>query len=93
MVPLQIRLTAHAEHDLLRIPDELRRRVKHDILALARGAIPFTQLKKLQGFTPPVWQLTSGRFRVLYRREGEVLWLLRVVAKSAQRDAFRSLQR
>jgi mRNA-degrading endonuclease RelE of RelBE toxin-antitoxin system len=74
-------LTAHAERDLLRLPDELRQRVKRDILALSLGHIPMAQVKKLQGFSPPVWQLTSGRFRVLYRRQPEELLVLRVVAK------------
>ena len=90
--PLNLCLTAHAERDLLDIPHELRQRIKADLLALAKGYIPFAQLKKLKGFAPPVWQLTSGRFRVLYRREPEVLLILRVVPKPAQQHALRSLR-
>lgn len=70
-----------------------RHRVKADILRLAGGQIPYSQLKKLRSFAPPVWQLTSGRFRILYRRESERLLILRVVAKPNQRDLFRSLRR
>ena len=90
--PLELHLTAHAERDLLRIPHEPRQGIKADLLALAKGQIPFAQLKKLKGFTPSVWQLTSGRFRVVYRREAETLLILRVVPKPAQRNAFRSLR-
>lgn len=90
--PLELLLTGHAETDLLRIDGPSRQRLKADILRLARREIPFAQLKKLRSFKPPVWQLTSGRFRVLYRREAEGLLILRVAAKSEQKDLFRSLR-
>jgi len=90
--PLELLLTRNAEKDLLGIPVEVRQRIKTDILRLAHGQIPFAQLKKLRSFTPPIWQLRSGRFRVLYRREGERLLILRVVAKPDQRDLFRFLR-
>lgn len=90
--PLKLLLTRHAEGDLLGIEPTLRRRIKADILRLAHGEIPFPQLKKLRSFTPPLWQMTSGHFRILYRRESETLLILRVVAKSEQRDLFRSLR-
>ena len=89
--PLELSLTRHAEADLLRIEEAPRQRVKADILRLAKGQIPLGQSKKLRNFTPPLWQLTSGRFRILYRREEEQLLILRVVAKPEQRDLFRSL--
>lgn len=88
----QLVLTRHAEKDLLSLPDDVRQRVKADLLRLAGTQIPFSQLKKLRGFTPPIWQLTSGRFRVIYRRADERLLILRVVAKPDQKDLFRSLR-
>ena len=90
--PPEFLLTRRAESDLLQIEPDLRQRVKVDILRLARREIPFSQLKKLRSFTPPIWQLTSGHFRILYRREGERLLILRVVAKPDQKDLFRSLR-
>lgn len=90
--PLEVVLTRHAERDLLRIPEEFRRRVKADILRLAEGRVPIGQFKKLSGLSPPTWQLTSGRFRVLYRRFGEQLVLLRVIAKSDQARRLRALR-
>jgi mRNA-degrading endonuclease RelE of RelBE toxin-antitoxin system len=90
--PLELQLTRHAEADLLRIPADFRQRIKADILRLAQGQIPFAQLKKLRSFTPPIWQLTSGRFRIFYRREGEQLLILRVVAKPDPQDLLRSLR-
>lgn len=91
--PLELVLTQHAERDLLAIPSELRQRIKADLLRLAAGHIPLSQLKKLRGFVPALWQLTSGEFRVFYRRAGEQVLLLRVVRKPHQRQALRSLQR
>ena len=90
--PLELVLAQHAERDLLAIPQAFRVRVKSDILRLAEGRIPFGQLKKLTGFSPPLWQLTSGRYRVFYRRSGEQLLLLRVVHKPDQQRSLRSLR-
>ena len=90
--PLELVLAQHAERDLLTIPPVFRERVKSDILRLAKGRIPFGQLKKLSGFSPPLWQLTSGRYRIFYRRLGEQLLLLRVVHKPDQQRSLRSLR-
>ena len=90
--PLDVVLTRHGERDLLHIPDALRQRVKADIQRLAAGQLPLHQTKKLHGFNPALWQLTSGEFRVLYRRSGEELLLLRVVHKPHQSRALRSLR-
>jgi len=87
--PLKLLLTRHAEKDLLHLAEEFRHRIKADILRLARGEIPYAQLKKLRSFKPPTSQMTSGRFRILYRRESELLLILRVVSKPDQRDLFR----
>ena len=90
--PLEIVLTQHAERDLLRIPDEFRQRIKTDILRFAEGRLPIRQVKKLSSYAPPLWQLTSGSYRVVYRRLGEQLLLLRVVHKPDQARALRSLR-
>ena len=90
--PLELVLTQHAERDLLRIPEDFRQRVKADSLRLAEGRIPIGQVKKLSGYAPALWQLTSGRYRVVYRRLGEQLLLLRVVHKPEQARALRPLR-
>lgn len=90
--PRRLLLTQRAEKDLLSLETAVRQRIKADILRLAQNQIPFQQLKKVHGFAPPIWQLTSGRFRVIYRRETEQLLILRVVAKPDQKDLFRSLR-
>ena len=88
----QLLVTQRAEKDLLSLETDVRQRIKADILRLAQNQIPFQQLKKVHGFTPPIWQLTSGRFRIIYRRETLHLLILRVVAKPDQKDLFRSLR-
>ena len=90
--PRELLLTQKAERELLHIPDEPRQRVKSDILRLAQGRLPLAQLKKLHGFTPAIWQLTSGEFRVLYRRSEEHLLILRVIHKPDQARVLRSLR-
>jgi mRNA-degrading endonuclease RelE of RelBE toxin-antitoxin system len=90
--PLELVLTRHAERDLLAIPEDVRQRVKADLRRLAQGRLPPTQVKKLHGFSPAIWQLTSGRYRVFYRRLGEELLLLRAVHKPEQLRALRSLR-
>ena len=90
--PLDLVLTRKAERDLLHIPSELRQRIKADILRLAEGGVSLGQLKKLHGFSPAIWQLTSGEFRVLYRRLGEQLLVLRVIPKPYQQRVLRSFR-
>lgn len=90
--PLELLLTRHAERDLLSIPSEFRQRIKADLLRLTQGRIAWTQVKKLQSFSPSVWQLTSGRFRVFYRRTGEQVLILRVVPKPEQTQALRAFR-
>ena len=90
--PLHLILTQRAERDLLNLPDDRRRRVKADIMRLAQGMLPPGQVKKLHGFSPAIWLLTSGEFRVLYRRLHEQLLLLRVVHKPDQVRALRALR-
>ena len=90
--PLEIVLTQHAEHDLLHLSEEFRQRVKADILRLAEGRLPSGQVKKLSGYAPALWQLTSGSYRVIYRRLREQLLLLRVVHKPDQARALRALR-
>ncbi len=90
--PLELVLTRHAERDLLNIQHDARQRVKEDVLRLAKGHIPLGQLKRLHGFSPSLWQLSSGTFRVFYRRMGEQLFLLRVVPKPKQARALRALR-
>ncbi len=43
-------------------------------------------VKKLRDFKVPTWRLRVGRYRVLYRRESQVLI---VVAISDRKDAYR----
>ena len=90
--PLHLVLTQRAERDLLSLPDDRRQRVKADNVRLAHGTLSPRQVKKLHGFSPAIWQLTSGEFRVLSRRLHEQLLLLRVVHKPDQVHALRSLR-
>lgn len=85
-------LTRHAQKDIQDLAPDYAKRIKNDLIRLAEGNIPSAQTKKFSSFTPPVWQLTTGRFRILYRADKERLLILRVIAKSDQNDVLRGLR-
>ena len=85
-------LTRHAQEDIQSLESVFAKQIKSDLIRLIEGKIPTAQIKKLRTFTPPVWQLTSGRFRILYRPEKERLLILRVIPKSDQKDTLRRLK-
>lgn len=89
-----IRYTRRAQRDLDALASSDRQRILKDIQRLCRWDLPMTQLKKLKGFDPPVWQMDSGAFRVFYRWEAPHLWILgalrkpQAVHRLRQRDPF-----
>jgi len=44
-------------------------------------------VKKLQGYQPPVWRLRVGNWQVLYRREDRCMLVRRILDR---KDAYRS---
>ncbi len=52
----------------------------------AYAARDIGDIKKLRNFKLPTWRLRVGRYRVLYRREGQSLI---VVAVNDRKDAYR----
>lgn len=73
-----------AERDLARLPAADARVIVDAFAAYAARGLG--DIKKLRDFKLPTWRLRVGRYRVLYRREGQVLI---VVAISDRRDAYR----
>ena len=93
-LPDHVRITARAEHDLAKLlkkdPQRVAR-VWEDVKKLASGTLP-QRPKKLKGFTPPMWQLDSGEFRIFHTWEGPILWIRGVLKKSEQSHRFRAMR-
>jgi len=81
---MEVRYERSAERDLARLPAADARVIVDAFAAYAARGLG--DIKKLRDFKVPTWRLRVGRYRVLYRREGQVLI---VVAVSDRKDAYR----
>ncbi|MBI5588566.1 MAG: type II toxin-antitoxin system RelE/ParE family toxin [Deltaproteobacteria bacterium] len=73
-----VRITGSATDDLDGIRD--RGQIISDIRRLCDNPLPTgANIKKLKGFNPPLYRLRSGGYRVLYRIEGLVVTIMRVI--------------
>jgi mRNA-degrading endonuclease RelE of RelBE toxin-antitoxin system len=85
--------TAHAARDTEGLPASHREQVLADLWTLA--ASPFPQgvrIKKLKGFSPPLYRLRAGDYRVLYRIDGKTLTVYRIIPRSQLDRILRSLK-
>jgi len=77
-----IQITQSAIDDLDTIPKELRKKILPDIRNLSSNPFPIgTMIKKLKGFKPPLYRLRSGDYRVLYRVQGNMVTIMRVIGR------------
>ena len=58
---------------------------------LALKTIPVGQYKKLQGWKRKLWEIDSGRFRVVFHWRGEVLFIVAVFPKADQAKVLKHL--
>lgn len=92
-LPENILLLPSASRDLARL---LRRhqqefyRVLEDLIRLGKGESPPQGKKKLKSVD--AFQIDSGRYRVVYSRQGTNYVILAVFAKPDQRDILRHLR-
>ncbi|MBI4063876.1 MAG: type II toxin-antitoxin system RelE/ParE family toxin [Elusimicrobia bacterium] len=92
-IPENVQLSARAARDLKSLYKKNRQeteRIVHDIVRLAKKALPATQSKKLSGMGN-VWELDSGRYRVAYLWQGPILFIVTVFSKSDQLKIFKHL--
>ncbi|RPH80973.1 MAG: type II toxin-antitoxin system RelE/ParE family toxin, partial [Nitrospiraceae bacterium] len=64
-----IEVSPHAERDLAKLPDTIARLILEEILArLSTEPIQEmkTRIKRLTGFSPPLYRLRVGDYRVCY---------------------------
>jgi len=93
-LPANVTLSSRTERDLKGLyrkhPQEVLGIVR-DMARLALRSIPAGQYKKLQGMKRKLWELDSGRFRVVFYWEGQVLHIVAVFPKADQARIFRHL--
>lgn len=78
METFSVRLTKSAVGDL--DAAQGRAQIVSDIKRLYDNPLPTgVNIKKLKGFNPPLYRLRSGDYRVLYRIEGQVVTIMRVI--------------
>lgn len=85
--------SAAAQADLERLdPDDAIQVVTDAAAHLSESPLPIgkTRLKRLSGFTPPLYRLRSGDFRAYYRIHGTEVVILRVTDR---KDAEKLLKR
>jgi mRNA-degrading endonuclease RelE of RelBE toxin-antitoxin system len=85
--------SAAARADLERLdPDDAIQIVTDVATHLSDSPLPIgkTRLKRLSGFTPPLYRLRSGDFRAYYRMHGTEVVILRVTDR---KDAEKLLKR
>ncbi len=95
MPPAKFRIvySAAAQADLERLDLDDAIQVVTDAAAhLSNTPLPIgkTRLKRLSGFTPPLYRLRSGDFRAYYRIHGAEVVILRVTNR---KDAEKLLKR
>jgi len=75
-----IRITSSAAGDLDSTQD--RGQIISAIRGLCGNPLPTgANIKKLKGFNPPLYRMRSGDYRVLYRIEGLVITIMRVISR------------
>jgi mRNA interferase RelE/StbE len=88
-----IQTTQTAVDDLNNIPKELRNKILPDIRNLSSN--PFlsgSSIKKLKGFKPPLYRLRSGDYRILYRVQGHLITIMRIIDRKELERVIRRLK-
>ena len=88
-----IQTTQTAVDDLDNIPKELRNKILPDIMNLSSNPFLFgSNVKKLKGFKPPLYRLRSGDYRILYRVQGQLITIMRVIDRKELERVIKRLK-
>jgi mRNA-degrading endonuclease RelE of RelBE toxin-antitoxin system len=88
-VTFQVFLSEKAQRDLDSFPDKITNQILADCARLASNPIPDgKRIKKLQGFKEPLYRLRAGDYRVLFKRSGTRLDIVRILSKPDFQKAY-----
>lgn len=78
MRKFSVNITGSAAGDIAAEQD--KRQIISDIRGLCDNPLPTgVNIKKLKGFNPPLYRMRSGDYRMMYRIEGLVVTIMRVI--------------
>ena len=85
----QVFLSEKAQRDLDSYPDKIANQILADCARLAGNPIPDgKRIKKLQGFREPLYRLRAGDYRVVFKRSGTRINIVRVLSKPDFQKAY-----
>jgi mRNA-degrading endonuclease RelE of RelBE toxin-antitoxin system len=88
-VTFQVFLSEKAQRDLDAIPTKQADQILADCRRLADDPIPDgKRVKKLQGFKDALYRLRAGDYRVVFRRTGTRIDIVRVLSKGDFQRAY-----
>ncbi|BFU93797.1 MAG: hypothetical protein NTNFB02_05190 [Nitrospira sp.] len=85
----QVFLSAHVQRDLDSCSDKITKQILNDCARLADDPIPDgKRIKKLQGFKDNLYRLRAGDYRVVFKRSGSRIDIVRVLSKPDFQKAY-----
>jgi len=88
-VTFQVFLSEKAQRDLDAFPDKIASQILADCARLANDPIPDgKRIKKLQGFKESLYRLRAGDYRVVFKRSGARIDIVRVLSKPDFQKAY-----
>lgn len=92
MRKFSVNITGSAAGDLDATQD--RKQIISDIRGLCDNPLPTgVNIKKLKGFNPPLYRLRSGDYRVLYRIEGSIVTVMRVIDRKELEKTIKGIRK
>jgi mRNA-degrading endonuclease RelE of RelBE toxin-antitoxin system len=88
-VTCQVFLSIHAQRDLDGFSNKITNQILADCARLADDPIPDgKRIKKLQGFKDNLYRLRTGDYRVVFKRSGTRIDIVRVLSKPDFQKAY-----
>jgi len=88
-VTFQVFLSEKAQRDLDRFSDKITNQILADCARLAGNPIPDgKRIKKLQGFKDTLYRLRAGDYRVVFKRSGTRIDIVRILSKPDFQKAY-----
>lgn len=85
----QVYLSEKAQRDLDRFSDKIANQILTDCTRLGNDPIPDgKRIKKLQGFQDNLYRLRAGDYRVVFKRSGARIDIVRVLSKPDFQKAY-----
>ena len=85
----QVFLSENAQRDLDSFSDKIANQILTDCARLAGDHIPDgKRIKKLQGFRDTLYRLRAGDYRVVFKRSGTRIDIVRILSKPDFQKAY-----